>query len=159
MLLLLLLLLLLLRTPAASHRRPLEFIILWLVRPTFSRILSVSVGICSILTYFNIFSRFSHIIYHNSALISSIYRNSKIWKSSEPPGRRFGTLGGSLGCARRALGELLERFLSFCCVPWATLSTIVESRRLPRPENSEKLEFADPPDEIIIFLKAAFSIN
>ena len=68
-------------------------------------------------------------------------------------------LGGSLGCARRALGELLERFSSFCCVPWATLSAIFESRRLPQPENSEKLDFADPPDEIARFLKVEFSIN
>ena len=68
-------------------------------------------------------------------------------------------LGSFLGCAQRALGELLERFSSFCCVPWAMLSAIFESRRLPRPENSEKLEFADPPNEIAIFLKAEFSIN
>ena len=68
-------------------------------------------------------------------------------------------LGGSLGCARRALGELLERFSSICCVPWATFSVIFDSQRLPRSENSEKLEFADPPNEIAIFLKAEFSIN
>ena len=68
-------------------------------------------------------------------------------------------LGSTLGCARRALGELLERFSSFCCVPWATLSAIFESRRLPRPENSEKLEFDDLPEEIAIFLKAELSIH
>ena len=68
-------------------------------------------------------------------------------------------LGSTLGCARRALGELLACFSSFCCVPWATLSAIFESRRLLQPENSEKLEFADPPNEIAIFLKAEFSIN
>ena len=63
------------------------------------------------------------------------------------------------GALRELLGELLERFSSFCCVPWATLSAIFESRRVPQPENSEKLEFADPPNEIAIFLKAEFSIN
>ena len=68
-------------------------------------------------------------------------------------------LGGSLECARRALGELLERCSSFCCVPWATLSALFESRRLPRPENSEKLEFADSRNEIAVVLKAKFSIN
>ena len=68
-------------------------------------------------------------------------------------------LGSTLGCARRALGELLACCSSFCCVPWATLSAIVESRRLPQPENSQKLEFADPPNEIAIFLKVEFSIN
>ena len=68
-------------------------------------------------------------------------------------------LGSTLGCALRALGELLERFSSFCCVSWSALSAIFESRRLPQPENSEKLDFADPPDEIARFLKVQFSIN
>ena len=62
-------------------------------------------------------------------------------------------------CDGNGHGELLERVSSFCCVPWATLSTIFESRRLPQPENSEKLDFADPLNEMVIFLKAEFITN
>ena len=68
-------------------------------------------------------------------------------------------LGGSLGCARRALGELLERFSSICCVPWATFSAIFDSQGLPRPENGEKLEFAHLLHEIAIFLRAESTTN
>ena len=68
-------------------------------------------------------------------------------------------LGGSLKRARRVIGELLERFSSISCVPWAAFSVIFDSRRLPRPENGEKLEFADFLNEIAIFLKAEFNNN